>query len=152
MANPTPPGAATPLEAEPTLEALFDRLIGLGPFRIIHQVGPSTFEAIARIVPMTVVGPFLNVICDDYHWHLKLDGIGHAQSFDQTHARSGRRVLFLALADRAPGEGGEVFTRLYVHRAKGAEFDPDVLEGFLALHGRLKGGVTLAAPEPTSDR
>lgn len=131
-------------------EDLFGRLEGLGPFRIIHQAGPSTFEAIAPIVPSSVVGPFLNLISDAYHWHLQLSGVGHAQTFDQTHARSGRRVLFVALADRAPEDGGQVFTRLYVHRAKGAEFEPHVLDGFLRLHRALAGGRALASsPSPS---
>jgi len=150
MTHPAAPPAPS-TEGALTLSALFDRLAALGPFRIIHQAGPSTFEAIARVAPATLAGPFLNVICDEYHWHLKRDDVGHVQSFDQTHARSGRRVLFLALADRAPGAGGEVFTRLYVHRARGAEFDPDVLEGFLALHGRLKGGAEIARVEDPSE-
>lgn len=149
---PPPPADATrPDDGPRSAEELFASLERLGAFRIIHQAGPSTFEAIAPIVASTVVGPFLNLIGDDYHWHLRLSGLGHAQTFDGTHARSGRRVLYLALADRAPAEGGHVFTRLYVHRAKDADFDPAVLAGFMTLHATLAAGRALMAPPSSSN-
>ena len=151
MAQPASPPAGPADTRTLTASALFAALVGLGPFRIIHQSGASTFEAIAPIAEADVMGPFLNIICDAYHWHLRLDGCGHAQTFDQTHARSGRRVLFIALADEAPDQGGEVFARLYVHRAKGAEFDASVLAGFMALHADLAEGRALAPTDVSQE-
>lgn len=138
------PGRAAILPAEPNALDLFEVLRDLGPFRVIHQSGASTFEAIVPIAPAEIVGPYLNVICDAYHWHLRLSGLGHVQTFDTVHGRSGRRVCFLTLADAAPDDGGEVFARLYMHRPKGADFDPQLLAGFLSLHARLGHGLELA--------
>jgi len=147
--DPSAAGSAAPRSSGLTAERFFQRLSGLGPFRIIHQSGPSTFEAIAPIARAQVAGPFLNIICDEYHWHLKLVDLRWVESFDQIHARSGRRVLGFSLADGTPRSGGASFTRLYVHRAKDAEFDARVLAAFRELHAVFEWGAELV-PTPAS--
>ncbi|MGH0028886.1 MAG: hypothetical protein ACQGVC_03780 [Myxococcota bacterium] len=124
----------------------FFALLGrLGPLRVIHQSGASTFEALCTFGPHGFAQGYMNAITDAYHWHLKLDGFGHVRSRDRTHARSGRRVLFFELASDA---GAKPFTSIYLHRAKGADFDPEVQALFARAHQTLADGCVLE-PEET---
>ena len=74
-----------------------------------------------------------------YHWHLGLDDFGWIRSYDTVHERSGRRVLFLQFARSSDAEP---FVSVYVHRAKGEEFDPTRLEAFARAHAELADGAT----------
>jgi hypothetical protein len=115
-----------------TARRFFEALRALSPLRVISPSGPSLFEAICTLGPFGVADGHLNAITPEYHWHLRLDGVRHVRSKDETHARSGRRVLFFELREEAGG--GEPFLWIYLHRGKGEEFDP-VREGaFAALH------------------
>jgi len=142
--DPQPPGAAALPEHGPDARWFFDQLTRMGPLRIISQSGASTFEALCRFGPHGYAQGFMNAMTDAYHWHLDLRGFGHLRSRDEVHARSGRRVLFFELRRSA---GDPPFLRIYLHRAKGAAFDPALEQAFLAVHERCQEGVALARPE-----
>lgn len=135
--------AREPIAVPWTAPRFFELLQALGRVRVISICGPSVFEAICRVAPFEVRDGFLNLITDAYHWHLALDRIGHLRSRDTEHARSGRRVLFFELAERADAPP---FLRIYVFRAAGEAFDPEVLTRFEDVHRELADGVALAAP------
>ena len=126
-----------------TLAELFSELRALGPLRVISQCGPSTFEAICSVGPFGVSGGFLNAITEAYHWHVRVDGVGHVSTRDEIHARSGRRVLFFEL--RETGES-RPFMRIYLYREPEVEFEPDRVERFAALHTDFESGRALAIP------
>jgi hypothetical protein len=111
---------------------------------VIHRAGASTFEALCTMGPHGFAEGHMNAITDAYHWHVKLSGFGHLRSYDQTHARSGRRVLFFALCERA---GAAPFSFIYLHREKGEEFAPDREQLFLAAHAEFAEGRDLATEE-----
>jgi len=106
--------------------------------RVISVCGPSVFEAICRVAPFDKQSGFLNMITDAYHWHFAASRLGHLQSFDEVHARSGRRVLFFTLRE-APEL--DPFLRIYVYRAPGDEFAAEVLRDFATAHSELAAGV-----------
>ena len=83
----------------------------------------------------------MNVLSDQYHWHLDVRRFGHLTSRDDTHARSGRRVLFFELREQADSPP---FLRIYLHREKGDEFEPGREKRFLAAHEQLSRGEALA--------
>ena len=122
----------------------FTLLASLGPLRVIHQSGASTFEALCRFGAHGFAHGYMNAITDAYHWHLKLDAFGHVRSRDRTHARSGRRVLFLELSEQ---EGTKPFCSIYLHREKGAEFDAELEKRFLEAHAELADGRALASED-----
>jgi hypothetical protein len=126
-----------------TAQRFFDLIRKLGKLRIISISGPSTFEAIGELGPCGLAGGFMNSITDTHHWHLQLSRFGHLRSCDETHARSGRRVLFFELREHADAPP---FLRIYVHREKCEEFDPQREGLFAAAHGELEKGAVLAAP------
>ncbi|HKK52494.1 MAG TPA: hypothetical protein VKA74_12945 [Myxococcota bacterium] len=123
-----------------TATRLFDLLNDLGRLRVISVCGPSVFEAICQAGPYEIVGGSLNMITDAYHWHFALKRLGHLRSFDTTHARSGRRVLFFELRER---EDDAPFLRIYAYRGTNEDFDPAVLERFAEAHRELAAGVAL---------
>jgi hypothetical protein len=147
MAGWSPDSPADPLaNAGPWTARRFFSLLGaLGRLRVISQSGPSTFEALCRVGPFEVARGFVNALTPEYHWHLAVKRFRHLRSHDEVHARSGRRVLFFALAEAA---GEAPFLRIYLHREKGEEFDPDREARFRAAHGALCEGV---AVEPEAD-
>ncbi len=136
-------GAASP-NPRWTARRFFTELAPLSPLRIITQSGPSTFEAICSLGPWGVSQGYLNAITDAYHWHLDLSRFRHLRSADQTHARSGRRVLFFELRET---EGAEPFLLIYLYRAPKEEFGDERQERFLALHAELAAGEALAADQ-----
>ena len=83
----------------------------------------------------------MNAITPAYHWHFDVTRLRHLRSQDETHARSGRRVLFFELRQEA---GQPPFMWIYVHRERGAEFDAEREKRFAAVHAELAGGVALA--------
>lgn len=115
----------------------------LGRLRVIHQSGPSTFEALCELGPHGFADGWMNAICPDYHWHLKLDGFGHVRSRDQAHARSGRRVLFFELRESA---ASKPFAFIYLHREKGEQLEPEREQAFLRAHEQLAEGAALREP------
>jgi hypothetical protein len=123
-----------------THREFFDSLRTLGPLRVISQSGPSVFEAICRVEAYGVDGRMLNAITDAYHWHMALDRFRHLTSHDEMHQRSGRRVLYFALREEA---GARPFLLIYVHRAKGADFEPEREAAFASVHARLAGGAAV---------
>jgi hypothetical protein len=120
-----------------THREFFDALRALAPLRVISVSGPSVFEAICGFGPYGVADGHLNAITDAYHWHLDLSRFRILTSRDETHARSGRRVLFFELREAA---GAEPFLLVYLHRAKGEDFAPAREERFAGLHARLGRG------------
>jgi hypothetical protein len=122
-----------------TAQRFFAALPALSPLRVISQCGPSTFEAIGDFGAHEIAGGFLNAITPSYHWHVRLGGVRRIQSHDELHARSGRRVLFFTLS----ADDASPFLRIYLHRERGAEFEPAREKAFLALHARLGAGVAL---------
>jgi hypothetical protein len=134
---------ASPLAADWTAQRFFALLAELGRLRIISISGPSTFEAICRVDRAGFGGGFMNAITEQYHWHLEVSRFRHLRSKDETHARSGRRVLFFELRD-APDSAP--FLRIYVHRDKGEEFEPEHERRFAEVHAELEGGRELAVP------
>src|SRR5690606_650314 len=104
-----------------TVARLFNQLATLSPLRAITVCGPSVFEAICDVGPFGVAGGYLNAMTPEYHWHLELARCRFLRSCDEVHARSGRRVLFFELAE---GPEQRPFVSIYLHRAKGEDFDP----------------------------
>ena len=101
--------------------AFFELLRDVSPVRIISVSGASVFEAICSVGEVEIGDGFLNAITPAYHWHLDLRRFRRLRARDDLHARSGRRVLFFELAE---DDGAKPFLLVYVHREKGAEFDP----------------------------
>jgi len=141
MAGSNDPSLAGEAQDDPWTARRFFALLGaLGRLRVISQSGPSTFEALCSVGPFEIAHGFVNAITPAYHWHLALKRFRHLRSHDEVHARSGRRVLFFSLheaADAAP------FLRIYLHREKGAEFEPDREARFAAAHGALRDGAPI---------
>lgn len=127
-----------------TARRFFAALRDLAPLRVISRCGPSTFEAICDFGPHGFAEGHMNAITPAYHWHLRVDGFRWLRSHDQVHARSGRRVLFFELRERADAPP---FLFLYVHRERGAEFDANREAAFAALHADLSEGVALSIEE-----
>jgi hypothetical protein len=125
-----------------THQEFFDELHALGTLRIISIAGPSVFEAICPLERYGIADGHLNAFTDGYHWHLSLARFRHARTRDETHARSGRRVMFFELRERADGDP---FLRIYVHRAKGAEFEPERDARFRTIHDRLGAGMEITS-------
>jgi hypothetical protein len=125
-----------------THQEFFDGLHALGPLRIISISGPSVFEAICRLEGYGMAEGHLNAFTEAYHWHLGLQRFRHVQSHDETHARSGRRVLYFELREQADAQP---FLRIYVHRAPKAEFESNREARFLAMHATLSTGVEVSS-------
>jgi len=123
-----------------THRRFFDLLGRLGPLRVISICGPSVFESLCTFGAYGVARGHMNAITPEYHWHLELARFRRLQSRDAVHERSGRRVLFFELSE---GEGERPFLLVYVHREKGAEFEPEREKAFLEAHADLAGGVPL---------
>jgi hypothetical protein len=120
-----------------TATRFFDLLPKLGRLRVISVCGPSVFEAICEAGPYDLAGGSLNMVTPAFHWHLAIDRLRHLRSHDGEHKRSGRRVLFFELReapDAAP------FLRIYVYRPPRQDFDPAVVDVFLAAHAELAEG------------
>ncbi|HEX4497684.1 MAG TPA: hypothetical protein VIE43_18570 [Thermoanaerobaculia bacterium] len=130
----------TPETTPWTARRFFRDLADLGTLRIISQAGPSTFEAICEVGAFGIADGYLNAITSSYHWHLRLDGFGHLRSRDETHQRSGRRVLFFQLASDA---AAPPFLSIYLYRGAGEELTPERLARFAELHRELGAGVTV---------
>lgn len=120
-----------------THREFFDALRDLAPLRVISTCGPSVFEAICGFGAYGVADGHLNAITEAYHWHIDLGRFRVLTSRDETHARSGRRVLFFELRE-APA--AEPFLLVYLHRPQGEEFAPDREARFAGLHARLTAG------------
>jgi hypothetical protein len=141
MAGSIDPSSRPPAEAGSWSARRFFALLGtFGRLRVISQSGPSTFEALCRVGPFEIAHGFVNAITPEYHWHLAVKRFRHLRSHDEVHARSGRRVLFFALAEAA---GEAPFLRIYLHREKGEEFEPAREARFREAHGALREGVAL---------
>lgn len=125
-----------------THREFFDALKPLSPLRVISITGPSVFETICRLDAYGLKDAQLDAITDAYHWHVNLAQFRHLRSHDEMHARSGRRVLFFTLHDR---DGAEPFLRIYVHRARGEEFDAERERRFAEVHARAAQGVEVTA-------
>ena len=125
----------------------FDALRSLGRLRVISRSGPSTFEALCSFEAYGFGHGHMNAITGAYHWHLSLRGFGHLRSGDEIHERSGRRVLFFELRERA---GSAPFLFIYLHREKGEEFEAGREQRFAALHAELSQGLALAFEEEAS--
>lgn len=123
-----------------TYREFFDALRDLNPLRIISPAGPSVFEAIARFDAYGIADGHLNAITDAYHWHIALERFRHLRSYDEVHARSGRRVLFFALREAA---AADPFVLIYLYRGKNDDFDAARTARFADLHGRLGAGVEM---------
>lgn len=119
---------------------LFAQLAELGRLRVISQCGPSTFEALCTVESFELTRGFVNAITPAYHWHLAVKRFRHLRSHDETHARSGRRVLFFSLHEQPDADP---FLRIYLHREPGAEFDAEREARFAEMHGEFAGGVDL---------
>lgn len=141
---PTHAGARAELPSGWTAPRFFDLLNDLGRLRVISVCGPSVFEAICQAGPYEIVGDFLNMITDAYHWHFALKRLGHLRSFDTTHARSGRRVLYFELREQPEDDP---FLRIYAYRPPRADFEPAVLERFAEAHRELAEGVAVEPVE-----
>lgn len=126
-----------------TATRFFDLLPKLGRLRVISVCGPSVFEAICEAGPYAVQGGSIDMITPDFHWHFAHRRLGHLRSHDTTHRRSGRRVLFFELRERADQDP---FLRIYVYRPKDADFEPSALDAFLSAHAELAEGVGVAPP------
>lgn len=125
----------------------FDALSTLGTLRVISVAGPSTFETICTVPHAGISDGYLNVISPEYHWHLDLSRFRHLASRDSVHERSRRRVLFFELRE---ADYGTPFLFIYLHREKGAEFEPEQLMRFEALHRVLANGIALDVPEKSA--
>jgi hypothetical protein len=123
-----------------TARRFFATLTRLGRLRIISQCGPSTFETLCRVEHFTLAQGFVNVISEDYHWHLLIDGFGHLRSRDEVHKRSGRRVVFFEL--RRDDEA-EPFLLIYLYRGTAQEFGEEPLRLFAEMHRDLAAGAHL---------
>ncbi len=124
-----------------TPRRFFDLLGRLGPLRVISICGPSVFESLCEFGAYGVAHGYMNAITPAFHWHLALDRFRYLRSRDEVHERSGRRVLFFELGEVAEAEP---FLRIYVHREKGAEFEPEREKDFLEAHAALAAGASLA--------
>lgn len=132
-------------EASPwTAARFFDLLQQLGKLRVISVCGPSVFESICVAGPYEIADGFLNMVTEAFHWHVATSRLRHLQSHDSTHGRSGRNVLFFELRE---SRDTPPFLRIYVYRAPGAEFAPEVAQAFQRAHVELAGGVDLAPGE-----
>lgn len=125
-----------------TAARFFDLLADLGRLRVISICGPSVFESLCETGPYEIANGSLNMVTSAFHWHVALDRFRHLQSHDAVHGRSGRTVLFFELRER---HDAAPFLRIYVYRAPGAEFDPDVEAAFRRAHAELAQGIELAA-------
>lgn len=157
-AAPTPVGsdrsepAPASLDSSPsapwTAARFFDLLPKLGRLRVISICGPSVFESLCEAGPHSIEHGSLDMITNDFHWHVALARFRHLKSHDSLHARSGRNVLFFELREQADATP---FLRIYVYRAPGAEFDPAVAATFAAAHADLARGVALASDHSHAD-
>ena len=121
-----------------------DLLQHLGRLRVISISGPSVFEALCHAGPYEERGGSLNMITEEFHWHLDRKRFRWLQSHDDTHARSKRRVLYFELSEQPELPP---FLRIYVYRPAHSEFDPTVEAAFLAAHGELEKGRSLELGE-----
>jgi hypothetical protein len=145
---PTPLGAERsqpahlPRSASPSWSAarFFSLLPTLGRLRIVSICGPSVFESLCEAGPFTIEHGSLNMMCDAYHWHVAIDRFRYLQSHDAMHGRSGRTVLYFELRERVDAVP---FLRIYLHRAPGVGFDPELVARFAAIHAELANGVEL---------
>jgi hypothetical protein len=125
-----------------THRRFFELLSAVGPLRLISICGPSVFESLCRFERHGFSDGHMNAITPEYHWHVELSRFRFARSRDDVHARSGRRVLFLELAE---SPDARPFLTIYLHRAKNAEFDPAFEKAFLDAHAELGAGRELAS-------
>lgn len=122
--------------------AFFETLRDLSPVRVISISGASVFEAICSVGEVELAGGVLNAITPAYHWHLDLKRFREVRARDEVHARSGRRVMFFELAEEA---GARPFLMIYVHREKGAEFEPTREARFKQYVATLPTSISTAA-------
>jgi len=147
--TPAATGASTPPASRPntqiappwTAKRFFEVLGALGRLRVISICGPSVFETLCHAGPFAIEEGSMNMVTDAFHWHVALARFGHLRSHDATHGRSGRNVLFFELRERADATP---FLRIYVYRAAGAPFDPEIAETFARAHAELSEGVLIA--------
>jgi hypothetical protein len=147
LATSVPPALSGSVEPRPdvwTAERFFELLAALSPHRVISVCGPSTFEAILEFDRHGFAAGHMNAITPAYHWHFRLDGIGDVRSVDTIHQRSGRRVLFFELRERASDE--RPYLHIYLHRERETDFEPTRERRFATAHAELSNGISL---EPT---
>lgn len=125
-----------------THRELFEAFTALGPLRIISIAGASVFESICRLEQWGINDGYMNAFTDAYHWHVDLGRFRHVRTRDETHDRSGRRVLYFELCEEA---GAEPFLRVYVHREKNVAFDDTREQAFNGLHALLGTGAAVAS-------
>jgi hypothetical protein len=116
----------------------FDTLTTLSPLRVISATGPSVLETICRFERWSVVDGHMNAITETYHWHIDLARFRWVRSRNEVHARSGRQVLFFALAEDA---AATPFQLVYLYRGPREDFDGVRVSTFIALHQRLGAGL-----------
>jgi hypothetical protein len=121
-----------------TAHEFFAALTTLNPLRVISVSGPSVFETICRFERWTVGDGHMNAITDAYHWHIDLARFRWLRTQDAVHARSGRRVLFFALAEDATAPP---FLLVYLYRGPREDFEAERESAFAALHRTLGAGV-----------
>jgi len=124
-----------------TPRRFFDLLRRLGRLRVISISGPSVFEALCELGAYGFSQGHMNAITEGYHWHLALARFRHLTTRDETHPRSGRRVLFFELRE---SEHQAPFLRIYVHREKGVDFEPEREACFAEAHAELADGRLLS--------
>jgi hypothetical protein len=143
-ATPSPRDAAPRVAENPTAvwtaSRFFTLLARLGRLRVISICGPSVFESLCRAGSFSIEDGSLNMISDEFHWHVDLARFRHLRSHDTVHGRSGRNVLFFELRERAESVP---FLRIYVYRAQGVEFDAQVAAAFAGAHAELAAGAAL---------
>jgi hypothetical protein len=138
------PQAETP-DAAPaawTARRVLVHLRRLNPLRVISWNGPSVFETICDLAAFGVADGHMNAITPQYHWHLRLDGLGHLRSRDEIHERSGRRVLYVEMRESAQADP---FLLVYLHRGKGEDFGAERERLFAELHAAFAAGRALPA-------
>lgn len=126
-----------PAAAAWTARRVLEHLRRLNPLRVISWTGPSVFETICDLAAFGVADGHMNAITPQYHWHLRLDGLGHLRSRDEIHERSGRRVLFVEMRETAQADP---FLLVYLHRGKGEDFGAERERLFAELHATFAGG------------
>lgn len=134
-----------PMPGSWTARRFFQALQELGPLRVISVAGPSQFEAFCEVVPGSVSGGTLKMVSPEYHWHVRLDGLGHLRSRDEEHERHGRRLRYFELRER---EEAEPFLYVHLYREPGEELSPRRAARFAEMHAELGSGCQLAGSRP----
>lgn len=110
---------------------LIEALPPLGPFRLISHSGPAVVESIVALVPMSLADGTWTSQSSAHQWHVDASRPCFARTHDTMHARSGRRVLFVTLHERADCPR---FARLHLPRETHQPFESAREREFARLH------------------